>query len=141
MYSRTVSQCMQGFLKGFQNLSTVLLHECRSASSQVHCVVLSNIDTPPSAKSATQQHRQVTWCQRRLLHFSAATFAAKAKNSRKKVVIYFCVLFFSDTGQLSKFMRSSLFFIIINFFFYFFFFGGGGGGLGGLLVYLAEFVC
>ena len=121
MYSRTVSQCMQGFLKGFQNLSAVLLHECRSASSQVHCVVLSNIDTPPNAKSATQQHRQVTWCQRRLLHFSAATFAAKAKNSRKKVVIYLCVLF------RSTFKVYEIFFFI--------------WGQGGLLVQLAEFVC
>ncbi|XP_070179262.1 translation initiation factor IF-2, mitochondrial-like [Littorina saxatilis] len=84
MYSRTVSQGVQGFLKGYQHLSALLQHESRSLSSHTHYAAHPDEKCSPGAVKSPAI-KQVTWCQRRSLHFTPENFAAKAKNSKKKV--------------------------------------------------------
>ncbi|XP_076464349.1 translation initiation factor IF-2, mitochondrial-like [Babylonia areolata] len=84
MYCRTVSQHVQGLLRTFHYLSPVLHQECRTLSSAA-CFIISHDGQPPERNMRPHAKRQVTWCQRRSLHLSAEMFAAKSKNSKKKV--------------------------------------------------------
>ena len=89
MYSRTVSQRVQGLLRGFHSLNTVH-HESRVLSTAAPPLVWPPVDDSRVGQSSISQ-RRVTWCQRRTLHLSMETFAARAKNAKKKTPVRSCV--------------------------------------------------
>ncbi|KAL8619871.1 hypothetical protein ACOMHN_025957 [Nucella lapillus] len=83
MYCRAIAQHLQGLFRAAHSLPPVLVQDCRHVTAA--CVTLSSHRLSSQTHLPHHRKSEVTWCQRRSLHLSALTWAAKSKNSRKKL--------------------------------------------------------